>query len=76
MNTPIRAFWKLFEKIDQISAEEDMRKLRVSAASSSGDSVKRLHGELTAKYGRPVIIEEVGNHSAGIARLRELAKKS
>lgn len=76
MDTPIKAFWKLFEKISQIEAEEDLRALKVETASSSGDQAKRTASDLQAKMGRPVIVESEGDHSKGFAQLKALKNNS
>lgn len=55
LELPLKTFWCLNGKIDQIQAEEDMRLFRVMRLAQHGDKegVEALHDDLKRQMGEP-----------------------
>lgn len=74
---PVRSFWSFVARMTAIEAEEDLRALEIGLACTSGEYAKNLRERLMTRLGQPVVEDRVNtpiDHSAGIARLRQLSR--
>jgi hypothetical protein len=51
MRLPVRAFWMFNRNIQRVSAEKDLRAMRVHASASSGEAIAALREALVAEIG-------------------------
>lgn len=56
---PVRMFWKLFEEIDRLRAEELAEWMPVHMAAMGGGA-KQLYARLQGRIGTPLVFEVTG----------------
>jgi len=73
LDTPVKTFWLLNAKIDQLRAEEDMRLMRVmqAANSQSREAIEGLWRDLKKEVGTP-FKEKDELDREGLEELRKL----
>ncbi len=75
LNLPLKTFWMMSNNINRIGAEEDIRRLAVTAAASSDKGFKATQEALQREMGdvftRPARVEA----KEGINTLKEIARK-
>jgi hypothetical protein len=54
LNLPINAFWSFVSNLEKIAATEDLRMIRLMAASQSSDGVKSVSEDLAKSVGEVV----------------------
>lgn len=75
MGMPIRTFWSFIKSLSRLEAEEDMRALNISIAANNPEFGKKYADQLASRRNGFSSQErrfEEGDHSAGIARLRQI----
>lgn len=78
MNLPVCMFWTMNQNIDRLRAEQEIRALRVQAASQSSEGFKETVQELAAECGEWVKFSPLAPHlhkrdEEGVARLKRMA---
>lgn len=73
LDTPLKTFWVLNAKIDQLRAEEDMRQMRLiqTANSQSKEAIQGLWRDLQKEVGTP-FKEKDELDRKGLEELRQL----
>ena len=74
MTMPVKLFWTFAKNISRIQAENDLRAVKVGLCSQSPEFAKQHTAQLTEELGTVVKGPPPKiDHSAGIAKLRQLS---
>lgn len=72
LDLPLRAFWLMSNNITRLSAEEDIRRLSVTAAAPSEKGFKQVNEQLRHEMGEVFVKHEHVEAEEGLNELRKL----
>lgn len=75
LDLPLKTFWLLSNNIGRISAEEDIRRLSITAAAASDKGFKSSQEALQREMGKVFRRPEIEEAIEGINALKEIARK-
>jgi hypothetical protein len=75
LDLPLRTFWMMSNNVSRLSAEEDIRRLAISAGSASEKGFKSTQEALQREMGDVFIKPQNIEAREGINTLKEIASK-